>query len=125
MADGGGDPGGGLADAALVAGGAEVAALACEGEEVLVPAIRAAEAEEAGSEVAAAEEIEDHGEGIGAEWTHGGAVAFLVTGDEGSPGGIGNLPERGSQEFAGKLHKLLEKLMKKRKMSSRAYRERE
>ena len=43
MADRGGNPGGKVADAALVAGGAEVAALAGEGEEVLVPAIRAAE----------------------------------------------------------------------------------
>ena len=48
MADGGGDPGGGLADAALVAGGAGVALPQArdEGEEVLIAAVRAAEAEE-------------------------------------------------------------------------------
>ena len=48
VADGGGDPIGGLADAALVAGRAEVAAFAGEGEEALVAAIGAMEAEEAG-----------------------------------------------------------------------------
>lgn len=52
-----------MAHPALVAGGTEVAALAGESEEMLVPAIRAAEAEEAGGEVAAAEEGTDHGEG--------------------------------------------------------------
>jgi len=40
VADGGGDPCAGVADAALVAGGAEVAGLAGEGEEFLVAAIR-------------------------------------------------------------------------------------
>jgi hypothetical protein len=49
-----------LADAALVAGGTEVSAFAGEGE------------------AAAAEEGTDNGEGIGAERTHGGTVAFLV-----------------------------------------------
>ena len=67
MADGGGDPTGGLADAALVAGGAEVATLAGEGEEFFVAAVRAVEAEEAGGEVAAAEEVADGGEDVGAE----------------------------------------------------------
>ena len=59
VADGGGDPIGRLPDAALVAGGAEVAAFAGEGEEALVTAVRAVEAEEAGGEVAAAEEVAD------------------------------------------------------------------
>ena len=48
MADVGGNPFGGLADAALVAGGAEVAALAGEGEEAFVAAIGTLEAEETG-----------------------------------------------------------------------------
>lgn len=61
VADGGGDPIGGLADAALVAGAAEGAALAGEVEEVHLAAIRTAEAEEAGSEVASAEEGFDGG----------------------------------------------------------------
>jgi hypothetical protein len=49
MADSGGDPGGDVADAALMAGGAEVAVPQArdEGEEVLISAIGAAEAEEA------------------------------------------------------------------------------
>ena len=55
MSKGGcGDPIGGLAQAALVAGGAEVAAFASEGEEAFVTAVGAVEAEEAGDEVAAA-----------------------------------------------------------------------
>jgi len=48
VAVGSGDPIGGLADAALVAGGAEVAALAGEGEEAFVAAIGTLEAEETG-----------------------------------------------------------------------------
>jgi hypothetical protein len=47
VADGGGDPIGGLADAALMTGGAEVATLAGEGEEAFVTAIGTVEAEEA------------------------------------------------------------------------------
>ena len=101
VADGSGDPCGSLADAALVAGGAEVAALAGEGEEVLLAAIRAAEAEEAGSEVAAAEEIEDHREGIGAERTHGGAMDLFIGGDEGVPGGGDDLTLSMPSGFAG------------------------
>jgi hypothetical protein len=66
VTDGGGDPIGGLADAALVAGGAEVAAFASEGEEVLVTAVGTVEAEEAGGEIAAAEEGFDGGRGGGA-----------------------------------------------------------
>jgi hypothetical protein len=48
VADGVGDPRAGLAHAALVAGRAEVAGFAGEGEELLVPALRAMEAGEAG-----------------------------------------------------------------------------
>lgn len=72
VADGRGDPIGGLADAALVAGGAEMAAFAGEGEEALVTAVRAVEAEEAGGEVAAAKEVADGGEDVGAERAEGG-----------------------------------------------------
>ncbi len=93
VADGGGDPSGGLADAALVAGGTEVAALAGEGEEAFVAAIGAVEAEEAGGEVAAAEEVADGGEDVGAERAEVGAVFFLVGGEKGIPSGGEDLPE--------------------------------
>jgi hypothetical protein len=54
VADAGGDPFGGLAGAALVAGGADVAGFAGEGEEALVTAVGAVVAGEAGGEVATA-----------------------------------------------------------------------
>jgi hypothetical protein len=101
VADGGGDPIGGLADAALVAGGAEVAALAGEGEEAFVVAVRAVEAEEAGGEVAAAEEVADGGEDVGAERAEGGTVEFFVAGEEVVPGGSEDLPEWGGTGSAG------------------------
>lgn len=63
VADGGGNPVARGADAALVAGLAEVAALAGEGEEPFVAAVGAWEAGEAGGEVAAAEEGFDGGGG--------------------------------------------------------------
>ena len=56
-------------------------------------AIRAVEAEEAGGEVAAAEEVADGGEDVGAERAEGGAVFFLVGGEEGVPGSGEDLPE--------------------------------
>ena len=77
----------------MVAGGAEVTALAGEGEEFLVAAIGAEETGEACGEVATAEEIADGGEDIGAERPHGGTVDFLVTGDESIPGGGDDLPK--------------------------------
>jgi len=49
---------------ALVAGGAEVAGLAGEGEELFVAAIGAMEAGEASGEIAAPEESADGGDGI-------------------------------------------------------------
>jgi len=61
MADAGGDPAAGATDTALVAGGAEVAALAGEGEQFFVTTVRAVEAGEAGGEVAAAEKGLDGG----------------------------------------------------------------
>lgn len=78
VANGGGDPIGGLADTALMAGGTEVAALAGEGEEAFVAAVRAVEAEEAGGEVAAAEEVADGGEDVGAERAEGGTMELFV-----------------------------------------------
>jgi hypothetical protein len=96
VADGGGNPIGGLANAALMAGGAEVATFAGEGEEAFVAAVGAVEAEEAGGEVAAAKEIADGGEDVGAEWAEGGAVFFLVGGEEGFPSGGEELPEWGA-----------------------------
>lgn len=63
VADACGDPSAGTADTTLVAGGAEVAALAGEGEELLVAAVGTMETGEAGSEVAAAEEGLDGGYG--------------------------------------------------------------
>lgn len=101
VTDGGGYPLGALADAALVAGGAEVAALAGEGEEAFVAAIRAVEAEETGGKIAAAEEIAHGGEDIGTERPHGGTVAFFIAGKEGIPSGSDDLPERRGTGAAG------------------------
>ena len=101
VADGGGDPVGGLANAALVAGGAEVAAFAGEGEEAFVAAVGAVETEKAGGKVAAAEEVADGGEDVGAERAEGGAVCFLVGGEEGVPSGGEDLPEWGGARAAG------------------------
>jgi len=64
-----------------------------EGEEAFVAAVRAVEAEEAGGEVAAAEEVADGGEDVGAERTEGGTVELFVTSEEGVPGGGENLPQ--------------------------------
>lgn len=52
------------ADTALVAAGAEMPALAGECEQLLMAAVGALEAGKSGSEVAAAVELIDHGEGI-------------------------------------------------------------
>ena len=93
VADGGGDPSAGLPDAALVAGGAEVAGLAGEGEELFVAAVGAMEAGEAGGEVAAAEEGADGGDGIRAQRSHGAAVVGFVSGEEVVPGVVDELPE--------------------------------
>jgi len=93
VADGGGDPSAGLADAALVAGGAEVAGLAGEGEELFVAALGAMEASEARGEIAAPKEGADGGDGIGAQRSHGAAVVLFVAGDEIVPGVVDDLPE--------------------------------
>ena len=94
VADGGGDPLAGVADAALVAGGAEVAGLAGEGEELSVAAIGAMEAGEPGGEIAAAEECADGGDSIGAQRSHGTAMVLFVAGDEIVPDVVDDLPQR-------------------------------
>ncbi len=71
VADAGGDPVADGAGAALVTGGAEVAALAGEGEQSFVATVRALEAGEAGSEVAATEEGLHGGDGGGAKGAEG------------------------------------------------------
>ena len=95
VADAGGDPFGGLAGAALVAGGADVAGFAGEGEQALVAAVGAVVAGEAGGEVATAVVGLDGGDGFRTEGTHGGLVVFLVTGEEVIPGGVDDLPKWG------------------------------
>jgi len=101
VADAGGDPFGGLAGAALVAGGADVAGFAGEGEEALVAAVGAVVTGEAGGEVATAVVGLDGGDGFRAEGTHGGAVMRFVTGEEVIPGGVDHLPKWGGAWAAG------------------------
>jgi hypothetical protein len=99
MADAGGDPAAGAADAALVAGGAEVAALAGEGEQFFVTTVRAVEAGEAGGEVAAAEEGLDGGYSAGTERAEGIAVMLLVVREKVIPAVVNDLPEGRSEVF--------------------------
>jgi hypothetical protein len=77
----------------MVAGGAEVAALAGEGEEAFVATIGALEAGEAGGEVAATEEGLDGGDGGGIERAEGFPVKFFVEGEELVPAVVDDLPE--------------------------------
>ena len=93
VADGGGDPFAGRADAALVAGGAEVAARAGEGEESFVTTIRALEAGEAGGEVTTAKKGLDGCDGGGGKRAEGFAVMFFVVGEEVVPAVVDELPE--------------------------------
>jgi len=93
VADSGGDPVAGGADAPLVAGRAEVAAFAGEGEEALVAAIGALEAGEAGGEVATAEERFNGGSGGGVERAEGLAVFGFVVGEEVVPAVVDELPK--------------------------------
>ena len=93
VADGGGDPFANGASAALVAGGAEVASFAGEGEEAFVSAIGALEAGEAGGEVAATEEGLDGGDGVGAQRAEGLPMVSLVIGEEDGPAVVDDLPE--------------------------------
>ena len=64
-------------------------------------AVGAVEAEEAGGEVAAAEEVADGGEDVGAERAEAGTVFFLVGGEECFPGGGEELPKWGGAGAAG------------------------
>jgi hypothetical protein len=93
VADGGGNPVAGGADATLMAGRAEVAALAGEGEDALVTAVGALEAGKAGREVATAEKGFDGGRGGGLERAEGFAVFFLVVDKEFIPTVVDELPE--------------------------------
>ena len=93
VADRVGDPVAGGADATLMAGGAEVAGLAGEGEETFVTAVRALEAGEAGGEIATAEKGLDGGDGGRWERAEGFAVVFLVVGEEVVPAVVDELPE--------------------------------
>jgi hypothetical protein len=101
VADVGADPFGGLAGAALVAGGADVAGFAGEGEEALMAAVGAVVAGEAGGQVATTVVGLDGGDGFRAEGTHGGAVVFLITSEEVVPGGVDDLPKWGGTGAAG------------------------
>ena len=93
MADGGGDPLANGASAALVTCGAEVPALAGEGEQAFVATVGALEAGEAGGEVAAAKEGLDGGDGIGAKRAEGFPVLPFVVGEELVPAVVEDLPE--------------------------------
>jgi hypothetical protein len=94
VADGGGNPFAAGTDAALVAGGAEVAALAGEGEEFFVAAVGTLQAGEAGGEVAATEEGFDGGGGCGVERAEGWAVFAFVVGKKIVPTVVDELPQR-------------------------------
>jgi hypothetical protein len=93
VADGVGDPFADGAGAALVAGGAEVAAFAGECEEAFVAAVGALEAGEAGGEVAATEEGLDGGDSVGVEWAEGLAMLLFVVCEEVVPAVVDDLPE--------------------------------
>ena len=70
-----------------------MAGLAGEGEEPLVAAVRAAEAGEAGGEVAAAVKGLDDGNGCGIERAVSRAVAGFIVGEEVVPRMVDDLPE--------------------------------
>ena len=88
-----GDPISQGTDAALVAAGTEVSGLAGEGEQLLMAAVGALEAGEAGGEIAAAVELIDHGHGIPTQRTVSPAMAGFVVGDELVPGIVDDLPK--------------------------------
>jgi len=64
-----------------------------EGEEAFVATIRALEAGEAGSEVAATEKGLDGGDGCWVEWAERFAVVCFVVGEEVVPSVVDELPE--------------------------------
>ena len=81
------------ADALLMAGGAEVAGFAGEGEEFFVTAVRALQAGEAGSEIAATVELIDDVDAVGRERSVDPAMTGLVVGEEIVPGVVDDLPK--------------------------------
>lgn len=93
MADAAGDPCAGTTNAPLVTGGAEVAALAGEGEQFLMAAVRAVESGEACGEIAAAQEGFDGGDGAGPQRAERLAVLLLVVCEKFSPPVVDDLPE--------------------------------
>ena len=96
-----GDPVAGGQGPTLVAGRAEVAALAGEGEELLVAAAGAVEAGEALGQVAAAQEGLDDRHGGGVERAVARPVSFLVSREEIGPAVVDSLPERRGARAAG------------------------
>jgi len=84
-----------------MAGGAEVAALAGEGEQFFVTTVRAVEAGETGCEVAAAEKGLDGGDGARTERAEGFAVMLLVVREKIIPAVVDDLPERRGTWAAG------------------------
>ena len=81
------------ADAPLMAGAAEVAGFAGEGEEFFVTAVRALQAGEAGSEIAATVELIDDVDAVVVERSMYLAVLGLVVGEEIVPGVVDDLPK--------------------------------
>jgi len=93
VTDGVCDPVADAADALLMAGGAEVAGFAGEGEEFFVTAVRALQAGEAGSEIAATVELIDDVDAVVVERSMYLAVLGLVVGEEIVPGVVDDLPK--------------------------------
>ena len=91
--DAGGEEGGGGLDVFLVAGGAEPAAFAGEGQEVFVAAVVAADAGEASVEIAAVEEFVDDLGHDGAQGAEAGLVVLGVDFDKRGEVAVGALPE--------------------------------
>ncbi len=99
-----GDPVADAADAPLMAGGAEVAGLAGEGEELFVTAVRALQTCEAGSEIAATVELIDDVDAVGRERSVDPAMTGFVTGEEVVPGVVDDLPERRGTRASGAVN---------------------
>ena len=83
-----------LADPALVAGGAEMATLAGESDELFVTVVGALQRGESGGEVDAAAELFEHCDGIAAQRAVGPAAVGFVFGGEIGPRVVDDLPER-------------------------------
>ena len=70
-----------------------MAGFAGEGEEFFVVAVGAVLSGEAGDNVATAEVVLHVGDGLWAQGAQGGAMVFLVAGEEFIPGVVDELPE--------------------------------